>query len=51
MLTIPCVFGSVVNLRKVHEEQASSSHMTDAIARLVPLNGKYYNIQVSTYSH
>ena len=51
MITISCVFGSVVNLRKVQEEQTSSSHMTGAIARLAPLNGKYYHIQISTYSH
>ena len=48
MITISCVFGSVVNLRKVQEEQA---HMTGAIARLAPLNGKYYHIQISTNSH
>ena len=41
IVTVSCIFGSVVNMAKIDEEKISLSHITDATSRLMHSNGKH----------
>ena len=41
IVTVSCIFGSVVNMPKIEDEKISLSHTTDATSRLMHSNGKH----------